>query len=218
MRRSTNRTTCRNRHGDGVWHERDDGAEDHDDQAHPDPGNQRIHVRFNDRTPSRFVPSFINQIEIAHQKQVFTEARINTWQSLRLLAGFIKAAFGIHGRDLLAAAEHVDDRPLVAVVGIVVLRVRLADQSVGADRNLVAKRHFFFDFFIERSPEDSNDYQRYAEVDDVSAVAPRVSVAELNHGRDQILLRLAGDDTPPRRNSEITLKITSAESTAASVA
>ncbi len=49
------------------------------------------------------------------------------------LAGFIETALGIHGRDLLATAKDINNRPLVAVVWIVVLRVRLADQCVGAD-------------------------------------------------------------------------------------
>ena len=59
---------------------------------------------------------------------------------------------------------------------------------------LSPKRHFFFYFFVEGRAEDSDDYQRYAEVDDVSAVAARVAAAELKHGGEDILVALAGDD------------------------
>jgi len=99
-----------------------------------------------------------------------------------------------HSRDLLAAAEYVDDRPLVGVVGIVVLREGLADQGVGTDGELVAEAHLFFNFFIERSAKDSDDDQGDAEVDDIASVASGVAVVEVNHGAEQILMALAGDD------------------------
>ena len=151
-------------------------------------------MRFNDGLSGGFVPAFIDEIEVAHQKEIFAKAGVDARQRLRLLAGLIETALGIHGRNLLAAAEHVDDRPLVAIVGIVVLRVGLTDQRVGADVNFVAEAHFFFNFFIERSAQDPNDDQRHAEVDDVSAIAARVSVAQMNHGGKQVLMALAGDD------------------------
>src|SRR5271157_72638 len=194
LRRRANRCGCSNLEGGGIRHERDDGAEDHDDQADPNPGDQRIQVRFNDGAPGSLVLAFIDQIDVAHQEEIFAEAGVNAWQRLRLSAGLIEAALGIHGRNLLAAAEYVDDGPFVAVVGIVVLSVGLADQSVGANGDFVAKAHFFFNFFIERCPEDSNHHQRDTEVDDVPAVAPSISVAQANHGGDQILLALTGDD------------------------
>src|ERR1019366_6632459 len=54
--------------------------------------------------------------------------------------------------------------------------------------------HFFFNFLIERRPEDPNHHQRDTEVDDVAAVAASVSVAQVSHGGEQILLALPGDD------------------------
>src|ERR1700722_10800193 len=185
-----------NLHGDGVWHERDDGAEDHDDQADPDPRNQRIHMGFDDGASGGFVLAFINQIEIAHQKKIFAKARINSRQGLRLLAGFIEAALRIHCRNLFAASKHVDNGPLIAVIGIVILRERLADQRVGTNKDLFPKSHFFFDFFIKRSAEDSDDYQRDAEVDDVSAIAAGVAAAQLNHRGEKILISLSRDNAP----------------------
>src|SRR5450631_364436 len=157
VRRCANRRGRGNLHGHGIWYQSNDGAEHHDDQANPNPGYQRVHVRFNDGPPGGLVLAFIDQIDVAHQKKIFAEAGVNARQSLRLLAGFVEPALRIHGRNLLAAAEHVDDGPLVAVVGIVVLRVRLADQGVGADGDFVAKAHFFFNFFIERRSENSDD-------------------------------------------------------------
>src|SRR5208337_378920 len=192
--RSSSGYGCGYLDGGGIWHQRDYGAEDHDDQANPNPGYQRIQVRLNDGASGGVVLAFIDQIDVSHQKQIFAEAGVNAGQGLRLSAGFVEAALGIHGRDLLAAAEDVDDGPLVGVVGIVVLRVGLADQSVGADVDLVAEAHFFFNFFIERRAEDANHHQRDAKVDYVSAVAACVSVAQVSHGGEQVLLALAGDD------------------------
>src|ERR1017187_4712550 len=151
-------------------------------------------MRFNDGPSGGFVLALIDQVDVGHQKQIFAEAGVNARQRLRLLAGFIEAALGIHGRNLLAATEHVDDGPLVGVVGIVVLRVGLADQRVGTNVDFVAEAHFFFNFFVERRSQDSNDDEGDAEVDDVAAVATGVSVAQVNHGGEQILLALAGDD------------------------
>ena len=130
-----------------IRHERYYRPEDHDDQADPDPGNQRVQVRFDDRAAGGFVFAFIDQINIGHEKKILAEAGINPRQGLRLAAGFIEAAFGIHGRDQLAAAEDIDDGPLVGVVRIVVLRVGLADERIGADVDLVAEGHLFFYFF-----------------------------------------------------------------------
>src|ERR1700694_4883810 len=110
MRRSANRRGCGHLDGDGIRHERDDGAEDHDDQTDPDPRDQRIQVRFNDGPSSGLVLAFIDQIDVVYQEQIFAEAGVNAGQGLRLLTGFVEAARGIHGRNLLAAAKHVDDR------------------------------------------------------------------------------------------------------------
>src|ERR1700674_5792562 len=46
MSRSANRRGCGHLDGDGIRHECNDGAENHDDQADPNPGDQRIQVRF----------------------------------------------------------------------------------------------------------------------------------------------------------------------------
>src|SRR5208282_6861441 len=83
--------------------------------------------------------------------------------------------------------------PLIGVIGIVVLRVRLADQGVGADVDFVAKAHFLFHFSVEGRSQDSNDHEGDAEVDNVAAIATRISVVEVNHGREQIHLALAGN-------------------------
>src|SRR6266852_8577955 len=104
MSRSANRRGCGHLDGYGIRYECDDGAKDHDDQADPNPRDQRIQVRFNDGASGGFVLAFIDQIDVGHQKQIFAEAGVNARQGLRLLAGLIEAALGIHGRNLLAAA------------------------------------------------------------------------------------------------------------------
>ena len=105
------------------------------------------------------------------------ETGIDAGESLRLAAGFIEAALGIHGRDPLATTENVDDGPFVPVVRIVVLRVGLANQGVGSDVDLVPEAHFLFNFFIEGRPDNPYEYEGDAEVDDVSAVTASVAVA-----------------------------------------
>src|SRR5438046_2882445 len=95
---------------------------------------------------------------------------------LRLLAGLIEAPLGIHRSNLLVALENIDDGPLAAVVLVVFLSVRLADQRVRAQRHFVAVSHFFFGLTIEGGAENSDDQDSDAEVDDVAAVAARVPV------------------------------------------
>src|ERR1700678_1181960 len=177
MRRSAQWRGCGNSDDHGVRHQGDDSSEYHDDQANPDPGHQWIQVCLDDRASGGVVLTFVNQIEIAYQKKVLAEAGVNSRQRLRLSAGFIKPAFGKHSRNLLAVPEYMNDRPLVAVVRIVILRVGLADQRVGAYGNLVAEAHFFFAFAIKGSPENSDDAERDPEVNNVAAIAARVAVA-----------------------------------------
>jgi len=84
-------------------------------------------VGFDDGASQWFVLAFVDEIEVAHQRNLR-----GSWdrcgEGLGLSAGFVETALWEHSRDLLAAAEYVDDRPLVGVVGIVVLREGLADQ------------------------------------------------------------------------------------------
>src|SRR5271163_4571618 len=74
MRRSSSRHRRGHVYGRGVRHEGDDGPEDHDDQADPDPGDQRIYVRFDDGASVGLVLAFVDQVEIAHQQEILAEA------------------------------------------------------------------------------------------------------------------------------------------------
>src|ERR1700722_559273 len=91
--------------GNGIGHESYDRAKHHDDEADPDPWDERVDMRFDDGTSGGLVDAFVNEIEIADEKKIFAEAGVNAGQRLRLLAGLVEAAFGIHGRDLFAAPE-----------------------------------------------------------------------------------------------------------------
>src|SRR5208283_1663108 len=55
------------RHWDVVRHECNDGSKDHDDQANPDPGHERIHVRLDDGAAGGLVLAFVDEIEIVHE-------------------------------------------------------------------------------------------------------------------------------------------------------
>src|SRR5205085_7094944 len=125
-----------------------------------------------DRPASVSVASFVDDVKIFEQEEILLHRGIDTRNRLRLLTRLVEAPLGIHGRDLLIAFEYVDDGPLVAVVGVVVLGIGLADQRVRAEGHLVAESHFFLDIAVESAAKYSNDDQGNAEVHDVAAVAP----------------------------------------------
>jgi len=95
-------TAAVTRTGGGVGHQGHDGAEDHDDQADPNPRYQRIDVGFDDGASSGFVLAFVDEIEVAHQEEIFAEAGIDAGEGLGLSAGFVETALWEHSRDLLA--------------------------------------------------------------------------------------------------------------------
>src|SRR5579872_6183909 len=112
---------------------------------------------------------------------------------LLLLAGDIKATFGIQSIDLLVAFKYLNDRQVAAVVGILFLRIGAAEQRVRAKRHLVAERHFFFSFAIERRSQNADEDQRHAKVNDVASVTASVAVPKPNHRSCQVLAGMAGD-------------------------
>ena len=144
-------------------------------------------MSLDDRPTGGFVEPFIGQVKILFDR------RANSGERLRLLAGLVKAPLRIHRRDLLVALENVDDRPLIAVIRIVFLGIRLADQGVRADGHLVAIAHFFLFVLIERRSKNSDDHNSHAEVDNISAVAARVAMPQVHHRRQQILAGVARD-------------------------
>ena len=127
-------------------------------------------MSFNDGTAGVGIQSFVNQVE------VFRRGGADAWNGLRLLAGLVEAPLGIHRSNLLVALENIDDGPLAAVILVVFLSVRLADERVRAQRHFVAVSHFLFGLTIEGGTENSDDQDGDAEVDDVAAVAARVPV------------------------------------------
>jgi hypothetical protein len=184
-------------------------------------GTSGIHVGFNYGAPGGLVLALVNDIDRSRdQQQILAEAGINAGQGLRLLAGFIEAALGIHGRNLLAAAEDIDDRPLVGSSWDCRPACRTGRPGcTGPTLILSPKAISFSTSLLNGVPEDSDDDQGDAEVDDVAAVAARVSVAEAASWRRSDSGQLLPAMTrPPRRNSETTVKLTSAASAAAMVA
>src|SRR6476660_6303286 len=100
---------------------------------------------------------------------------------LLLLTRGVEAAFGIEGVDLFVALEYLDDGQIAAVVRILFLRVRTAQQRVRTERQLIAESHFFFGFAVEWRPQDSNEDERHAEVDDITSVAASVAMPQAYH-------------------------------------
>src|SRR5215470_14810403 len=119
---------------------------------------------------------------------------MNLGNRLRLLTRFVETTLRIHRRDLAVAFEDVDDRPFAAVVRLVFLSEGAAHQRVRTNGHFVAVAHLAFRLFIEGGAQDSDDHHRYAEMDDVAAVPPRVAVPKVQHRAEQTLPALASND------------------------
>ena len=113
---------------------------------------------------------------------------------VHLLAGFKKTPFGIECVNLAITFEYVDDGPLAAVIRLIFLRIRAADERVRADRHLVAEAHLFFFVLIKCGPGKTDDDDDYPEMHDVAAVAAGVAVGQMDHRGKKILSGVAADD------------------------
>src|SRR6266851_8830037 len=97
------------------------------------------------------VLAFIYEVQILFQRGADRGHR------LRLLAGLVKAALGIESVDLASVLFDVDDGPLAGIVRLVFLRVRAADQSVGAEGELIAEAEGLLFILIEGGARESDD-------------------------------------------------------------
>src|SRR5216684_243018 len=104
-------STCRN---DGAYrrrirHQGDNRTEDHHQHTNPDPGNQRVQMGFDDRSPGLWILALINDIQVLLQRRAYR------WDVLLLLVGGVKAAFRIKRVNLPATLEDLHDRHVCAV-------------------------------------------------------------------------------------------------------
>src|SRR5579872_5149272 len=144
-------------------------------------------MHFDDWSPGIRVLAFIYDV------QIFLRSRAIGNHRGSLLACFVETALGIERGNLLSALEDIHDSPLAAVIGIVILRIRLANQRVRADGHLVAKAHFLLFVLIKDGAGESNHDYDHAEVDNVPAVATSVAMSQLHHRREDILPGMAAD-------------------------
>src|SRR5579863_4578322 len=148
-------------------------------------------MHLNDRLAGLWILSFV------HYVQIFLRRRSVGDHRRSLLARLVETSLGVERGNLFPALEDVHDRPLAAVIRIVILGVRLADESVRANRHLVAETHLLLFVLVEhRSGEPDHD-DDHAEVNDVAAVTAGVAMRELHHGGKKILAGMAANHAPP---------------------
>src|SRR5206468_2619951 len=172
--RSLNSRRGGHAHWDSIWNQGYPGAGDHDPNPYPNPHHQRIQMDLHDGAASILVQPFIYQV------QIFFEVRTVGDHGSHLLAGFVEAPLRIESVNLLAAFEHVDDGPLAAVIRLIFLRVRAADQSVSTETHFVAVTHFLFLVLIESSAGEADHDDDHSEVNDVTAITPGVAMRQLH--------------------------------------
>src|SRR5437879_2651219 len=164
-----------------IRNQGDHCAGDHDPDPHPNPHYKRVQMRFDDWPPRILVLALVYQIEVLIQRGV------DGGPGIHLLAGFKKTPFGIECVNLAITFEYVDDGPLAAVIRLIFLRIRAADERVRADRHLVAEAHLFFFVLIKCGPGKTDDDDDYPEMRDVAAVAAGVAVGQMDHRGKKIL-------------------------------
>src|SRR5256884_4057815 len=182
-----------------IRNQGDHCAGDHDPDHHPNPHYKRVQMRFDDWPPRILVLALVYQIEVLIQRGV------DGGPGIHLLAGFKKTPFGIECVNLAITFEYVNDGPLAAVIRLIFLRIRAADERVRADRPLSAEAHLFFFVLIKCGPGKTDDDDDYPEMHDVAAVAAGVSVGRIDHRSKKIFSRVAGVCiSPPHEFPEYT--------------
>src|SRR2546426_8946800 len=174
-----------------IRNQGDHCAGDHDPDPHPNPHYKRVQMRLDDWPPRILVLALVYQIEVLIQRGV------HGGPGIHLLAGFKKTPFGIECVNLAITFEYVDDGPLAAVIRLIFLRIRAADERVRADRHLVAEAHLFFFVLIKCGPGKTDDDDDYPEMHDVAAVAAGVAGGPIGHRGKKIFSRGGGDEPSP---------------------
>ena len=89
---------------------------------------------------------------------------------------------------------YVEQREIGVVVGVRVLGVGLADETIGADAHRVVEAHLLLVRLIESSAGDADEHDHDAEVDQVAAVATSVTAHQDAGGGEEIGAGLRADD------------------------
>src|SRR5215813_9671123 len=112
-------------------------------------------MRLDDGASGVRVLSLINQI------QIFLQSRAHRGHMLLLTACGVEALLRIERVNLLSTFEHLENANIGAVIPILFLRIRLADDIVSADAHVIAEAHLLFGVLIEcctgEADEDDND-------------------------------------------------------------
>src|SRR5882672_9602239 len=93
---------------DLAWDQRDQGTEDQDDAAGPDPTDQRKYVRLDDG----LVILQLREVQV----QVLIHAAADGYSSYRLAAGFVELAHRLEGAEEFSVLSDIDGGALPRVV------------------------------------------------------------------------------------------------------
>src|ERR1700761_1270679 len=162
------------------WDECNAGAEDDDADADPDPVHERVEKDLDDGLVGLGVAAFEDDVNVTGK------CLVDGHHGRGLLAGVVEAALRCKLRDLFAVVEEVEESVVGVVVGVRVLRIRLADELVRTDLQRVAEGHFQLFTLVEGGASDANEEDHDAEGDDVSAVTARVAAREQDCGTEEV--------------------------------
>src|SRR5438132_14422505 len=174
-------------HGHGIRNQGNHGAGDHDPNPHPNPHHQRIQVDLENWTAGILVQALV------HKVQIFFEGGAIGDHGRHLLAGFVKTSLWIQSLNLFAAFENIDDRPLAAVIRLVLLGVGAAHQRVSAETHFVAVTHLLLFVLVEGGTRETDHNDDHAEVNDVTAIKPGIAMRELHHRGEKTLTGVSFD-------------------------
>src|SRR3984957_2323724 len=162
-----------------VGNQADDGAEREHPKSDPDPGHQGKNISLDHS--ALIVGREPGEVDI----EIFVQSAADGYFRRWLLTGLIKAPFRIARSQRFSIARYVHSQPLPGI-SVVLTRLDVRDpQMVVAHVGAGAGRHFLGDVLIERRPGIADEHEHDAHVNQISAVAPRVAMCQLNSRRDE---------------------------------
>src|SRR6185312_12134522 len=162
-----------------TWDETDDGPEQYNPEADPDPGNQRQLIELERCFASVRQNPGVNDIEIFIKRAAQADNRV-----LRL-AGFIEPDLGFEKRNLPPVAAHVE-RGMTEFVIVVrsIVHVDKLDVVV-SEMSGLPQPQVLDHMQIERAAGKPDEHGHDAQMDKIAAIAPRVPPGKLEGGLRQ---------------------------------
>ncbi len=163
--------------GSGGRSEGDEGAEGDENNARPDPADERIQECFDDGLAGVRVGAFIDYVQIPAGNGVDGD------HGLGLLAGDVDAFLGCHLEELFAVLVDIEKRVLGVVVGVRILGEADTLEGVRADGQCAVQCEFAFFIAVEGRAAQTDDDDYDSDVNEVAAVAPGVAADQQENSR-----------------------------------